>query len=108
MPLIIAKPNRGRRDIMIILGPENVERMQQKDPFELIVPLLPFDEPIGTIRISIATEDELKEFEQLGKQGKTDEAIDKATAGWKFRPELGDHDRGPEILFRQDKNNQQQ
>jgi hypothetical protein len=102
MPLILSRPNdKGTRDLLIVLGPENIERMQEKDPFQVNWNELPMQiratQP-GAIVISYATDAEMMQMIQLARQGKMAEAIDLATSGFKFRPELGDHDLGPERL----------
>lgn len=104
MPLILTRDNaerKGRRDVLIVLGPDNIERMKEKDPFELHCWELPFREPFGVLTISYATDAEITQMAQLARQGKTDEAMKLAagtTAGFRYRPEAGDHDLGPEHL----------
>lgn len=97
MPLILSLPKPdGFCDVIIVLGPENIERIQEKDPVEL-----KFDEwgiKPRTIGISYATDAEMMQMEQLARQGKTQEAVKMAISGWKFRPEKGDHDLPPERL----------
>src|SRR5215831_14867528 len=101
MPIILSKPNeeKGVRDVLIILGPENIERIQEKDPFQVDcedMPMAPFR--IGIIQVSYATDTEMVQMTQLARQGKLDEAVKLATSGWRYRPERGDHDLGPEHL----------
>jgi hypothetical protein len=99
MPIILSRNNnKGRRDILIVLGPENIERMQNKDPFELRCWEFPWKEPVGLVSVVCATHAELIQIEQLTRQGKTKEAIELATSGFEYRPDLGDHDRGPERI----------
>lgn len=102
MPLILAinsKKNDGSKDVVIILGPDTIERMQEKDPVELNWSELPFSEcRPNLIGISIATDAEMTQMTQLARQGKTGEAIKLAFSGWKYRPEMGDHDLPPERL----------
>lgn len=102
MPLILSRNNsRGTRDILIILGPDNIDRMKEKDPFEVRCWEFPWKEPLGIITISYATDAEMTQVTQLARQGKTDEAMQLAigtTTGFQYRPDLGDHDRGPQRL----------
>lgn len=98
MPLIMGRPNRGRTDLLIVLGSENIERMQDKDPFELKCWELPYRDPIGVIQIAYATDAEMTQYEQLVRQGKVSEVIKQLSSGWAYHPEKGDHDRGPERL----------
>jgi hypothetical protein len=100
MPLILAKPNNdGSRDVIIILGPENIERMKEKDPVEVEWHTFPFaKDPPRLIGITYASDAEMTQIAQLARQGKMLEAINMATSGWKYRPEMGDHDLGYEQL----------
>lgn len=100
MPLILAvasNRNDGSMDVLIILGPDNIERIKEKDPVELKWWEYPFaKQRPATIGISYANETEMMQITQLARQGKTAEAIYMATSGFKYRPEKGDHDLGPE------------
>ena len=98
MPLILAKPNdQGGKDILIVLGPENVERIQEKDPFQVDCASMPgFPFWAGIIQIGYVTEAEMVQCTQLARQGKLQDAIKLVTSGWRYRPELGDHDLPPE------------
>jgi hypothetical protein len=100
MPILLqAENNDGTRNIMIILGRDNIERILEKDPVSIGCDGPGFSNMIvKAIGISYATEAELVHYAQLGRQGKTLEVIKLATAGWKFCPEKGDHDRGAEPL----------
>jgi hypothetical protein len=100
MPILLqAENNDGTRNIMIILGRDNIERILEKDPVSIGCDGRGFSNMIvKAIGVSYATDAELVHYAQLGRQGKTHEVIKLATAGWKFRPEKGDHDRGAEPL----------
>jgi len=98
MPLIISTKKKGKRVVLVIIGPDNVERMQEKDPLELELYRLPFAEPVSVVGMVIASDAELVQIEQLLRQGKVDEAIERATSGWQYRPEMGDHDLGPQKM----------
>jgi hypothetical protein len=96
MPLILVQPNDdGTKNLLIILGPDNIERIKEKDPVELRWDQLPFGrDRVRTIAISYASDAEMVQMEQLVRQGKTNEAVKMAFSGWKYRPEKGDHDLG--------------
>lgn len=103
MPLILAKPNSDgkSKDLLIILGDDSIDRMKEKDPFEVDARNFPWKERMGNITISYATSSQMTQIEQLVRQGKRDEALDLAVetmSGFKYRPERGDHDLGPERL----------
>jgi hypothetical protein len=98
MPLVLARPNdEGSVDVMIVLGPENIERIKEKDPVEVRFWQMAFaDSKIHMVGISYASDAEMTQMEQLLRQGKMSEAIQMAVSGWKYRPDLGDHDLPPE------------
>jgi hypothetical protein len=97
MPLILVKEHGP--DILIVLGPDNIERMQDKDPVEVEWHKLPFAKVAPrVIGIVCATQAEMTQMEQLARQGKTDEAVKMAISGWKYRPDKGDHDLGYQKL----------
>ena len=99
MPIILSTlNNKGERLLLIVLGSDNIERIQEKDPFEINCAQLPGPEPVGHIGITYATDTEMVQMTQLMRQGKADQAVAMATAGFKYRPERGDHDLGPERL----------
>ena len=84
---------------MIVLTKDNIARMQEADPMEINWWEFPWSmQRPATIAISYATEERMAQMQQLARQGKTAEAIKIAVGGWKYRPEMGDHDLGPEIL----------
>jgi len=94
----LSKPNPdGTRDILIVLGSDNVERIKEHDPVEVEWDKLPFGKtPPRIIGITYASDTEMTQMEQLARQGKTREAVAMAVSGWRYRPEMGDHDRGYE------------
>jgi hypothetical protein len=98
MALIISTIIKRKRVMLVVIGPDNVERMQERDPLELELYRMPFPEPVAVIGIVIASDAELTQLEQLMRQGKVEEAIERATSGWKYRPERGDHDLGPQRM----------
>jgi hypothetical protein len=100
MPILLHTANLdGSREVIIILDRDNIERIKEKDPVCIACNEPPFDRMIvRAIGITFATEAEMMHYHQLGRQGKVAEVVRLATAGWKFRPEKGDHDRGPEPL----------
>lgn len=100
MPLVISILQDGKRNVIIILGPDNVDRIKEKDPVEVTISDFPWKEPIGLLRISYASDAELIQLEQLARQGKIAEVIERTAAGWRYRPEMGDHDGPPTILNR--------
>jgi len=97
MPLVLAHPNNdGTMNVMLVLGPESIERIKEKDPVEFNYNECPFAKnPPRVIGISYASDSEMTQMTQLARQGRTKEAIKMAMSGWKYRPELGDNDLPP-------------
>ena len=95
MPLVISKPNPdGSRDVLVILGPDSVERILHQDPFELSVYKFPWRNQIKTVQVTAVNEEEMEKIEQLLKDDNLKEAINIAVRGWQYRPDMGDHDEG--------------
>lgn len=95
MPLVISKPNPdGSRDVLVILGPDSVERILHQDPFELQVYKFPWRNQIRTVQVTAVSEEELLEIERLCKDNNLKDAINVAVRGWQYRPDMGDHDEG--------------
>jgi hypothetical protein len=101
MILLTAQRKDGTVNLVIVLGDENVERIKQHDAAEVIWQQLPWKYSSRlphTIGIAYATSQEMQNIEQLAREGKNQEAIDLVTRGFRYRPELGDHDFGPTVL----------
>lgn len=100
MPLILALP-RGREgvDVIVVLGPDNIKRMDERDPVEVEWDRTPFGaNRIRRIMIASVTDAQMTQCEQLVRQGNVKAAIELISSGWKYRPEMGDHDLGPQRL----------
>ena len=103
MPLVLGRQNdKGGKDILVILGDQNFERMKANDPFQIQCDELPWDDDITSITVSYADDDLMGKIEAMARQGKVEEALklaNKTLSGFKYRPDLGDHDEGPEVLY---------
>jgi len=86
-------------DLFIVLEDENLARMKEYDPAEI--------EPsnmgapwnglrLRRILLCYANPEDAKLLPGLIRDGRGKEVMDILTRGWRFRPELGDHD-GPYI-----------
>jgi hypothetical protein len=87
--------------LVIVMGNDNVERIKQYDPVEVIWKELPWklsSRVPHTIGISYATGEEMAAIEKLAAEGKSNEALALVTRGWQYHPEKGDHDFGPTVL----------
>jgi tetratricopeptide (TPR) repeat protein len=96
-------PN-GKVSLLIILEDDNIERIKQYDQAEVhweqlsaIAHMRP-----ATIGIGYATAEEAAKLGNFARQGKFREAIQLVTRGFKYHPELGDHDFGPVSLTKKE------
>jgi hypothetical protein len=88
-------------NLVIVLGDDNIQRIKQYDQAEIIWQELPWkysSRRPHTIAVAYATADEMQAIDGLAREGKQQEAIDLVTRGFQFRPDQGDHDRGPELI----------
>jgi hypothetical protein len=74
--------------------------MKLQDPYSLIWSQVPdYDcQKIETITVVYLTAEDRRHVEQLAASGQTFLAMRYATRAFKYRPDLGDHDRGPEKI----------
>lgn len=108
--LTAAVTKSNQINLVIVLGDDNLERIKQYDPVEVIWHELPWRVSSRfphTIAVAYATREELELIERLAKDGKQEEALQLVTRGWRFRPELGDHDFGPVALGKPSKETKQ-
>lgn len=82
--------------IILILGPENLERMKTGDPAEFIAKQS--GKHLVNPKLLICYEEPSPQLTQLLQGGDLRKIIEYLQRGWKFRPEIGDHDNGPQKL----------
>ena len=87
--LIVAGP----KALVVILHRGTLARMQKADPFELDLATLGLEQ-LPT-KLAVAYVDDLRELQPLIDAGDTQAIFDRVCGGFKFKPELGDHDDGP-------------
>ena len=92
----IQSQSHERDAIIIVLGRENVQRLEKSDPLE--VKCSETGRVLANPVIMIAYEDETPEFKQVVQSGDLGKIISFLQRGWKFRPDSGDHDRGLENI----------
>ena len=96
MMLPIETENHSHDAIILILGKDNLERMKAGDPAE--AELRKTGRHLVNPTIMVCYEEQSPAFTQLLNRGDLKAIIEHLQRGWKFRPERGDHDRGPESL----------
>lgn len=103
MMLITRVRRNGRVDVLIVLAQENWERICRYDPAQINWALLPPEYSTRrpeTIGVAFATAEEQAEIERLSQTDPDwkEKAFKLLSRGFKFRPDLGDHDFGPTVL----------
>lgn len=92
----IQTENHVKDTVIIILDPESIERMAAGDPAE--ADLHRCGKQLVNPRLMVCQEKPTKEFTDLLNGGDIEAIIKYLTRGWKYQPDRGDHDRGPESL----------
>jgi hypothetical protein len=94
--------------VYIGLGDDNIERVRQYDPAEVVLSQLgePFQRlKLKDIVVGYCSEDDFKKVQEIYHAEPTNAGMKKAlrylTRGYKFRPEFGDHD-GPPLSIKID------
>lgn len=82
--------------VVVILDPGTVERMKVGDPAEAVLR----DAPTNLVNptILICLEEPGPEFDRVMASGDLKKVLEYLRRGFQFRPDLGDHDRGPESV----------
>lgn len=89
--------------LLIILQDENVERIKQYDPAEIVLTKLGGKFRGLTLKdivIMYATEGEIKQVTEMFRQGNAADALKLLSRGFAFRPDLGDNDDPYKSLIR--------
>lgn len=93
--------NAREFDVFVILEDENIKRIKEYDPAEIIKKSFPrgyHNLEMRNLIIAYATSEELKEVMEC-KTGMQMKAIfRKLSRGWKYKPKEGDSDEPYEIL----------
>lgn len=92
--LPIETPGHIADALVVILDDANIERMRAADPAE--VPLRKSGFNLVNPTVLVCHEKPTPELTRLLNSKDVSAIISYLQRGWKFRPEKGDHDRGPE------------
>lgn len=82
-------------NLLVVLEPENLDRMEKNDPAQIGMRQLghPWTSfTLGTVIIVNPSADDLQRFDKLMVQGSVREAMELLTRGFEDRPDLGDSD----------------
>ena len=90
----------GLIDLLIVLEDENLVRIKEHDNAEVHWQQLPTKGmTLRTIGIAYANPEEAKKIYEWAEEGKVQECVQlllkQSREGFRYRPELGDHDYGP-------------
>lgn len=95
MLLLPVKNPNGRDWLIVVLGSTNVERMRRADPVQI-------ENFGGTVlinpKVMICYEDSSPELNRLVQSGDVAKLVEHLTRGFEYRPDLGDHDNGPQSI----------
>ena len=87
-----------RVDLLIVLEEDQLDRIKAHDNAEIQWKDIPYRGRPGTIVIAYANAEEMVKIHKWAAEDNLKEAVKLLTSGWKYRPELGDHDFGPTPL----------
>lgn len=95
----VVTPHHDHDALIVVFFKENLERMKGGDPAELsLKQIADAGKNLVKPAIMICYEEDEKKFTQIANRGNLKSLIEYLQRGWKFRPDQGDHDRGPERL----------
>ena len=92
----IETPDHKSDAVICVLNSSNLERMKKADPSEII--LKQSGRNLVNPTILLCFEEDNKELAEVINSGDVAKIIKYLQRGWKFRPDKGDHDRGPESI----------
>lgn len=92
----IETPNHAHDAVIVVLNAGNLTRMAEADPVE--IELRKCGRNLVNPTIVICHEEESRTLTRLIQGHDVDKIIAHLQRGWKFRPDRGDHDRGPESI----------
>lgn len=99
MILPLETENHEHDALIIVLDPDNLERMKGGDPAEVkLKQLRQAGKNLVDPAIVLCYEKPSPKFNRLIQSGDTLAVIQYLQRGWQYRPEAGDHDRGPESI----------
>lgn len=96
--LPIETPNHADDVLIIVLGDDSLERMARADPAE--VKCKELGRNLINPRVVICHEKDSPEFARLLQARNLSKICEFLSRGFAFRPDKGDHDRGPTPLNR--------
>lgn len=99
IPFDVPGTNHKQYSVFVVLQDENWSRMTQYDPAEVPIARLGMPWVTKTLKdvvIGYANATDLAEVQRHVTAGEPMKALRHLSRGFAFRPDRGDHDRGPE------------
>ena len=97
MIMIPIETDLHRKDaLIIVLGADNLEHMKAADPAE--IDIRGSGKRLVNPIVLLCYEESSPALNRLVQGGNVDALIKYLQRGWAFRPDKGDHDRGPESI----------
>ncbi len=85
--------------LVVVFGPQNLERMKKGDPAEVkLKDIKRSGKDLMNPTIIICYEEDQTKLMQLVNSKNIQQILEYLSRGFEYRPDLGDHDRGPEGL----------
>ena len=84
--------NHKHDSLIVILGPDDLDRMRQADPAEIKLRETPAT--LVNPLIMICCEGDDPKLQKLLEQKDLDAIVEHLQRGWKYRPDRGDNDAG--------------
>jgi hypothetical protein len=82
MIVLHAANDDGTRNLIVVLTADNIAALQEKQPLSVDTTFPTFPANVKAIGIAYATDAEMMQYLQLGRQGKTADVIAMVTSGW--------------------------
>lgn len=99
--MIIPIKNNDQLSLLVCLEDDNIERVLNHDPVEILMEHLPavyHNVTVKAIAVTYINEQDKEVLLRLLKENNIIAAIEHATRGFKYRPERGDNDNPYEKL----------
>lgn len=102
MMIVPFQISKTEYSIVVLLENDNMERIREHDPAEITIKKLPPEWTrlkLNAVLITYLGPEEKDRFLALCDDDRVQQALRFATRGWRYRPDQGDHDHGPERVF---------
>lgn len=95
--LPIETENHEADTLLVVLRPDNIKRMETADP--AVIKTTQCGKNLVNPTVIICYEENVAELNRLIHGGNLSRIMKHLQRGWKFRPEQGDNDDGPQSIM---------